>query len=123
MSSSVTLLFIRWYLFDAPRSIARAWRNFLIWAANYFSLGLHLKHLFSPWRRTVTLYASRGFDFNAWIDSVLITNFSRLIGFVVRVATIFIGLVWLLLVFLFGFLLFVGWYLLPILIIYNFLLI
>ena len=121
MTSSIPILFIRWYLVDAPRAILHSWRNFLIWAANHFSLGMHLTHLFSPWRRTVTPYTSQGFDFSAWVESVLITNFSRLIGFVIRIVTVIIGLVWLLLVFLFGFLLFIGWYALPLVIILNFL--
>ena len=120
MSSSVVLLFIRWYLFDAPKGIARAWRNFLVWAVNVFSLDLHLRHLLSPWRRAVIPYAAKGFDFSLWFDSVLITNFSRLLGFVIRTVTIFIGLFWLLIVLVIGLLIFIGWYILPFIIIYNF---
>ena len=120
MSSSGALLFIRWYLWDAPRAILHAGANFLIWAANHFSLGMHLSHLFSPWRRTVEPYTSKGLDIGAWLESVLVTNFSRIIGFVVRTITIAMGLVWVFIVFLFSLALFISWFLLPILIVYNF---
>ncbi|RJQ13839.1 hypothetical protein C4553_02235 [Candidatus Parcubacteria bacterium] len=120
MVVSIASLFIRWYLFDAPGSILRIWRNYLIWAGNLFSIDSHLGHLFSPWRKTVELYRTKGLDVGAWVDSVLMTNFSRLLGFIVRLVTIGIGLGWTFIIFVIGAVIFIGWYLLPLFIIYNF---
>lgn len=114
MNSSVLLLFIRWYFFDAPKGILIAWRNFLLWAANTFSLGLMTRTLFSPWRRTVFMYKKgNGLNVGYLVDSIIFTNFSRVVGFLVRSVMIITGVVWLLLVFIFGFFMFLGWFLIP----------
>jgi hypothetical protein len=117
MSSSLGNVFFKWYWREAPRSILHGARNFLIWGANLFSLSLTIRTLFAPWRKTIHARRESGFDFADFFDAVLFTNFSRLIGFVVRSFILIFGLMFETVVLFFGIVIFLSWIILPLLII------
>jgi hypothetical protein len=118
MTSSLTINFIYWYFVTSPKAILKGWRNFLIWGADLFSLSLTAATFLSPWRKTVYPYRAKGLDFNALFDTIVVTNFSRLIGMVIRTLVLIFGLFFEIIIFLVGLVIFLAWFLLPIIIIF-----
>lgn len=80
---------------------------------DFFSFGLIFRTLFAPFRQIDAGKVSGAIDvqFRAWLDR----TFSRIIGFVVRIALLAIGVVWLIAVALWDVLQLIGWLLLPLL--------
>lgn len=106
-------MFIVWYYKEAPKGIIEIWRNFILFIANYFSIGTLFKTLFSPWKR-ITESRGRGFDFMNFLSVLTLNFFSRGIGFLIRSATIFLGLVVQVFVLIFGLLFLIFWFFLPV---------
>ena len=59
--AGIMVLFWRWYYGKAIKGILTAWKNFIIFSVEYFSIPLLLKTLISPWRRDITK-KPRGFN-------------------------------------------------------------
>jgi len=114
---NILIQYLIWHFFDVPREILRAWRNFLKFNLNYFSVISLLKTLFSPWRR-YTWSRGRGFSVSDYLE-VLFSNFiSRIIGAIMRSFLIFIGIFAEILIIFVGFFIFLGWFILPIILIW-----
>ncbi|MCD6233408.1 hypothetical protein J7J81_03500 [bacterium] len=113
---SLLFLFLEWFFYDVPKGILKAFWNFLRFYFNYFSIPLLLKTLFSPWRRYRWSYG-RGFDLKRYLSTALSNAISRLLGAFIRILTIFIGLVFEVLILAAGVIVFCGWFLLPILLV------
>jgi len=109
-------LVFQWYLIDQPKAILQAWKNFLKFNLNYFSIPLLLKTIFSPWRK-ITWHKGRGFDFKKYAEVFLSNAISRGIGFVLRLSLIVIGVFLEIIIFLGGVIFFAVWFLLPFLLI------
>jgi len=105
--------FFTWYFFDQPKAILKAWKNFLRFNLEYFSIILLLKTLFSPWRRYVWSYG-RGFDFRRYLEAFTSNTISRGLGALLRVFLILIGIFLELFVFLAGLTILILWFLWPI---------
>ncbi len=116
----MTLLFeaIVWQFFDVPKEILKAWRNFLLFNLNYFSVPTLLKTFISPWRRYRYSY---GRVFEIWKNlEVLVFNImSRIIGAILRSFFIVIGLLVEILIIAIGVIIFLGWLILPFLLIFG----
>jgi len=119
--SILLVRYLRWHFGKQTRKILRGWKNFLAFGVYFFSITLLLKTLFSPWRR-ISWSAGRGFDL--WEQFlVLFSNlFSRLLGAMVRIPVILMGIFFELLVLAFGAGLFLLWLVLPLLLIFCFIL-
>ena len=113
-SSNILVKYLIWHFFDVPKAILKAWRNFLQFNLNYFSIFFLLKTLFSPWRRH-QWSSGRGFDMKIWLETRLSNLISRLIGAAVRIFLILIGTLVEILMFFGGIALLVCWLALPIL--------
>jgi len=111
-------MFFSWYYFDAPKSIIRIWRNFILFVLNYFSIGLLFKTLFSPWKR-ISESRGRGFDLMNFLSVLTLNIFSRFIGFLIRSVVIVFGLILEVMVIVFGFVFSVFWLLLPLFLIFT----
>jgi hypothetical protein len=109
--------YLEWQFFETPRNILRAWRNFLKFNLNYFSIPLLLKTLFSHWRRYRWFYPRGGLQIGKWIETFFSNLISRAIGAIMRIILIFIGLLAEIFIFLIGLILFLGWLALPVLLI------
>ncbi len=105
--------FIVWYFFDAPKGILKAWKNFLVFNFNYFSIFLLLRSLVSPWRRYSYGYG-RGFYLNRYLYAFCFNMVSRGVGATVRIIAIIAGLLCEALIFILGIIAFLGWLVLPI---------
>lgn len=82
--------FITWWLKDEPREL---WKTTLLLTgkiAVFFSLSVLVGTLFAPWKRDIQRTSNLPMDlmFRRFIDNLV----SRLVGFVIRSITVFIGL-------------------------------
>jgi len=105
-----------WQFFEAPKEILKAWRNFLKFNLNYFSIFLLLKTLFSPWRRYQMSYG-KGFDIGRYLEAFFSNLIFRLLGAIVRSFLIVIGLLAEIFIVFCGIIIFLGWLILPILLV------
>jgi len=76
---NIIFLWIGWYYFEMSNNLLDAWKNFLLFNLNYFSIPLLLKTFFSPWRRYKWTY-SRGFDIKQYFETFISNLISRILG-------------------------------------------
>ncbi len=89
-----------------------AWKNFIIFVREYYSIPLLLRTLVAPWRRDITR-RPRGLDIKKLFEALVFNLISRGIGLIIRSVTVVIGLVCLIGVIIFGFLALIVWLVLP----------
>jgi len=110
------LVFIKdyliWHYIAAFKEGAAIWKNFLWFVFQFFSIGLLLRTLFSPWRR-MQEYRGRGFDPQKYFETTIINIMMRFIGFLMRGAFIIIGLVVEVAVIIMGAAAFIIWFAMP----------
>jgi len=116
MAQNIFIQYLIWHFFDVPKGILEAWRNFLLFNLNYFSIPLLFKTLFSHWRRYRYSYGRR-FDLGRYFEAFTFNLISRGLGAVVRVILILIGLLVEFFIILAGAIIFLGWLILPVLLI------
>jgi hypothetical protein len=112
-------IFIQWLVFqfvDVPREILKAWRNYLLFNLKYFSIKLLIKTFFSYWRNYKWNYP-RGFDAGEYLGALAGNFISRILGAAMRSVLIIIGLVLEVFIFFAGATVFLGWLVLPALLI------
>jgi len=97
-----------WHFFKVPKDIIKAFRNFLLFNLNYFSILFLLKTLFSPWRKYKDSYG-RGFDFQRYFETFTFNLASRILGAIVRIIIILVGLILEVFIFLLGIIFVIGW--------------
>ena len=97
-----------WHFYDVPKGILKAFKNFLVFNFNYFSIGLLLKTLFSHWRRYREFYP-RGFDIKRYFSVFIGNLISRILGAIIRTVVIIIGLLVEVVIFLAGIIIFLAW--------------
>ena len=107
---------IIWFYFEAPKSLLRAWKNYLLYNLEFFSFILLLKTFFSPWRRYNYVYP-RGFDIGGYFQVFSFNLISRVLGVIMRTFLIIFGILAEIFIFVLGLSVFVCWLALPILII------
>ncbi|MCX6761130.1 MAG: hypothetical protein NTZ84_03475 [Candidatus Nealsonbacteria bacterium] len=107
---------IFWHFFEVPKEILRAWKNFLLFNLNYFSIPLLLKTFFSPWRRYRESYG-RVFDAGKYLETFLANIIYCTLGAMMRSFLIIIGLFSEIFIFFAGLIAFFGWIVLPVILI------
>jgi len=112
ISQNILWQWICWHFFDVPKELIRAWKNFLLFNLNYFSVPILLKTFFSYWRRYKWSYG-RGFDLKRYFEAFTFNLISRILGACVRGILIFIGIIAEVFIFIGGIIVFAGWLLLP----------
>ncbi len=102
-----------WWYTDGWRRRMKLVADRLYGTIDYFSIDLLLKTLFSPYRQISAgrVDGSLEVQFRALIDKI----FSRIIGAFVRLIILIIGVVMILLQTMIGFVILVGWALVPLL--------
>ena len=113
-------LWFFWHFYEMPKFLFGAWKNYILFALNYFSLPLLLKSLFAPWRIYKWNYP-KGFDVGEFFSTLISNAFSRILGALMRVILIIIGIIFQIFVILAGLIIFLLWILIPFIIIAGFL--
>ncbi|OGZ19079.1 MAG: hypothetical protein A2175_02030 [Candidatus Nealsonbacteria bacterium RBG_13_42_11] len=116
---NIVFQYLVWQFFDAPKNILKAWKNFLLFNLNYFSIPLLLKTLFSPWHRYKVSYG-RGFDFGRYFEAFFSNLIFRILGAIIRTLLIIIGLLMEVFIVLGGLIAFFCWLVLPAILIVGF---
>jgi hypothetical protein len=112
-------LFFEWYLFDFPKEILKGIKNYLKFGLHYFSIPFLLKTFFAHWRKYIWRYP-RAPDIVKILEVWVSNQISRLIGMVCRSFLILAGLIYEILVLIFGILIFFLWYFLPVILLLIF---
>lgn len=105
-----------WHFQDVPKNILKAWRNFLVFNLQYFSIPMLFKTMFSYWHKYQMSYG-RGFDLKRYFEAFTLNIISRVLGAFIRLILIIIGLIAEFFVFLAGLIIFLCWIFLPIILI------
>ena len=105
-----------WHFSEMPRFLLGVWKNYILFALNYFSLPILLKSLFAPWRRYRWSYP-KGFNIGEFFSTLISNIFSRIIGAMMRIVLILVGFLLQIFVVLLGAVVFLFWVLLPFIII------
>jgi len=108
----IVIIFWRWYYGEATKNVLTAWKNYIIFDANYFSIPLLLRTLFAPWRRDITR-KPKGLDFKKLFEYFAFNTISRGLGFLVRFITVLVGMLFIVFTILAGAIFFVFWIFLP----------
>ncbi len=117
LSQNILFKWLIFQFFDAPKEILKAWRNFLIFNLNYFSIPVLLRTLFAYWRKYSWEYP-RGFDLAKYLEVALSNFISRILGAIMRVILICLGVAVEIFIIFSGFVLLLLWLILPALIIF-----
>ncbi len=112
MTPQIFAIYFYWHYGPGFKGLLRIWKNFLLFGYNYFSIGLLLNTLFSPWHRISSSYG-RGFDAAVWTRVFMENMISRTLGAIVRSIVISIGLTAEMIILTIGAGLVVIWILLP----------
>jgi len=118
VSQNIFFQYFSWQFFDVPKKLIKAWKNFLLFNLNYFSIPLLVKTLFAPWRKYKMSYG-RGFDAGRYFEAFLSNLIFRILGAIVRIFLIIIGLFVEILIIFGGIIVFFGWLILPALLIWG----
>src|SRR4030042_4236960 len=117
ISQNIVWQYLEWHFYDQPRKILKAWKNFLLFNLNYFSVLLLLKTFFSPWRQYRWGYP-RGLDIPLYLEAFFSNLISRILGAILRTVIIFFGIIFEILILIFGLLVFLGWFILPVFLVF-----
>lgn len=107
-----------WQFFDVPKSILIAWKNFLLFNLNYFSLPLLLRTYFSHWHRYSYSY-EKVFEFWKNIEVFVFNMMSRIIGAILRTFFIIIGAMVEIAIVIIGLIILLTWLVLPFVLIFS----
>lgn len=119
LKQNILFLWFEWHFFDVPREILKAWKNFLKFNLNYFSVPTLVKTFFYYWRRYKINYG-RSFNPGRYFQVFVFNSFSRFVGAVLRFFLIILSLFFEVLIFFLGLVLFLVWFALPVLIALGF---
>lgn len=117
-SDNIFILWFLWQFYEMPKFLLLVWKNFLMFASNYFSVPLLLKTLFAPWKKYNWVYP-KNFDIQQILETFISNIFSRIIGAVMRTVLILMGIIFQILVLTVGLIIFVFWILVPFIIIFG----
>jgi hypothetical protein len=101
--------YYKWHYTKAVGNILVVWGNYLWFTLNYFSLKNILTSFFRPYKK---ITEDNFYEKNE--ENKVVTLVMRGVGVVMRSCVLVVGLFALMLNLLFGFLLFISWFLLPI---------
>ena len=111
--------YLGWHYGRGTAETFVVFKNFLLFVPKFFSIGILLKTLFSPFQRLKENY-SGGLNPGKFMEVITINILMRIVGFVVRSIVILFGVVAFVLTLVLLIFLFIIWILLPFLIAFAF---
>ena len=116
---NILLTWLYWQFLEMPAFLLGVWKNYILFALNYFSLPILLKSLFAPWHKYRWNYP-KGLQVGEFFSTLISNSFSRLIGAIIRIILIAVGILFQIFVVFAGLIFFLFWMFLPIIIIAGF---
>jgi len=116
---NIVLLWFSWQFYEVPKFLFYVWNNYMMFASSFFSFQLLLKTFFSPWHRYKWAYP-KAFDIGEFFSTLISNSASRILGAMMRIVLIISGAFFQAFVALAGLVVFVGWLLIPFIIIFGF---
>ena len=117
---NIFLTWFFWHFYGVPKFLLRIWKNYILFASNYFSLPVLLKSLFSPWRRYKWNYP-KGLDVGGFLSTIISNGVSRIMGAIMRIFLIIFGFIFQIFIIFAGLIIFLLWIFIPIIVIAGFL--
>jgi hypothetical protein len=118
---NIISLWFYWHFYEMPKFLLGVWKNYILFALNYFSLPILLKSLFAPWRKYRWNYP-KGFNVGEFFSTLISNAFSRFLGALMRIVLIIAGILFQIFVIFAGLVIFLLWILTPFIIIAGFIL-
>ena len=112
MRRNIVFQYLEWYFVDRTRVVLIAWKNFLRFYLNYFSIPILFRTLFSPWKRISEAYGKK-FDPGHYVEAFVMNVMSRTIGAIIRICFLFVGIFCQIIVFLSGLVFLIFWIIAP----------
>lgn len=109
-----------WHFYEMPKFLFEVWKNYILFALNYFSVPALLKSFFSPWRQYRWFYP-KSFDILEFFNTLISNTFSRIIGAMMRIVLIIAGVILQIFVLALGAVILLAWILVPFIAIAGFL--
>ena len=117
---NIFVVWLVWHFVEVPKFLLTVWKNYILFALNYFSLPILLKSLFAPWRRYRWNYP-KGINVGDFLSTLISNTFSRIMGAIMRIVLIAVGIVFQIFVILAGIAIILLWILIPFIVIACFL--
>ncbi len=111
-NQNIFIDWVSWHFYEMPNFLLEVWKNYILFALNYFSLPLLLKSFLSPWRRYKWRYP-KGFDVVEFLNTLISNFFSRILGAMMRIVLIVVGILFQIFVIFAGAVIFLAWIFLP----------
>lgn len=107
--------YLAWHYTTALSDMKNIWKNFFSFIWNFFSIGLLVRTLFSPWHKMAENYGK----IEDLFGNLIVNTMMRLVGAVVRLLFIIMGLFSIVLCAVVGVAVYIFWLVLPFLLIYT----
>ena len=115
-TQNIFSMWLVWHFYEMPKFLLGVWKNYILFALNYFSLPILLKSLFAPWRKYKWIYP-KGFNVVEFFNTLISNFFSRILGALMRIVLIIVGIIFQIFVVLAGLVVFLLWLFIPFIII------
>lgn len=104
--------YLRWHYFEVWPKILTLWGNLILFPFFYFSIPIHLKTLFAPWRRQ-QVKKKIGFHLDDILGVISFNIISRILGALIKLTVICYGLVFMIILAIVWAIPVVSWPLIP----------
>ena len=112
----LVIIYFRWHFETAFRELYEFWRNLMWFGYHFFSIPLLLKTLTRPlYRIHESATPGTGLNVELFFENLTVNIIARVVGFFLRVFLIIIGMMYEICMIVIGPLLFIIWFLLPVL--------
>lgn len=105
-----------WHFYEMPIFLLEVWKNYIMFALNYFSIPALLKSAFAPWRKYRWQYP-KTLNVYEFFNTLISNTLSRLLGALMRVVLIFVGVAFQIFIAFAGLIIFILWVSIPLIVV------
>lgn len=119
-TENIFIVWFLWHFYEMPMFLLEVWKNYILFALNYFSVPALLMSFFSPWRKYRWTYP-KIINVVEFFNTLISNLFSRILGAMMRTVLIILGIMLQIFVLVVGLIIFLLWILVPFIIVAGFL--